>query len=35
MSLLLEILKDSDYGLKLFGEFEVKELEKRIIEKEK
>ncbi len=34
MSLLLEILKDSDYGLKLFGEFEVKELEKRIIEKE-
>ena len=34
MSLLLRILKDSDYGLKLFGEFEVKELEKRIIEKE-
>ena len=34
MSLLTEILRDSDYGLSLFGDSAVKELEKRIIKKE-
>lgn len=34
MTLLAEILRDSEYGLTLFGGSELKELERRIIEKE-
>lgn len=34
MSLLTEILKNSDYGLSLFSDDELKEIESRIVEKE-